>query len=139
MDVLNLALVGWLFTAGCAIALGLGIWLIVGLHLNDEGARKHLAARVLDDSFLFGIWIMGLAGGIGVLLGKSWSLWVLELFCWTLGVLVLLSSFNRWRAAPRPRGLLRLSLVLFAFPVLALCAATILTLRSETALRALAA
>lgn len=138
MDILNLTLLGWLFTVGCGIALGLGIWLIVGLHLHDEGARKHLAARVLDDSFLFGIWITGFAGGIGVLLGRSWSLWVLELFCWTLGVLVLLSSFKRWRAAPRPRGLLVLSLVLFAFPVLALCAATILTLRSETALRALA-
>lgn len=138
MDVLNLTLIGWLFALGCGIALGLGIWLIVGLHLNEEGARKHLAAHVLDDSFLFGIWIMGFAGGIGVLLGKSWSLWVLELFCWTLSVLVLLSSFKRWRTAPRPRGLLLLSLVLFGFPILALCAATILTLRSETALRALA-
>lgn len=138
MDVLNLALVGWLYSVGSGIALGFGIWLIIGLHYSGEGVREHLAARVLDDSLLFGIWILGMAGGIGVLLEKSWSRWVLELFCWTLIVLVLLSAFNRWRAAPPPRGLLLLSLALFVLPLAAICAATILTLRGETALRVLA-
>ena len=52
--------------------------------------------------------------------------------------LVLLSAFGRWRAAPPPRGLLLLSLALFIVPLLAVCVATILTLRGETALRVLA-
>ncbi len=138
MDILNLALVGWLFTLGAGLAIGMGAWLIIGLHLSGEGVRKHLAARVLDDSLLFGIWILGLAGGVGVLLEKSWSRWVLELFCWTLIVLALLSAFNRWRTAPPPRGMLLLSLTLFLLPLAAICAATILTLRGETALRVLA-
>ena len=138
MDVLNLELVGWLFSVGSGIALGLGIWLIIGVHYSGEGVRKHLAARVLDDSALFGIWILGLAGGIGVLLEKSWSRWALELFCWALIVLLLLSGFNRWRTAPPPRGSLLLSLALFIMPLAAICAATILTLRGETALRLLA-
>lgn len=138
MDLLNLTLVGWLFALGSGFAIALGIWLIVGLHLSSEGERKHLAARVLDDSLLFGIWILGLAGGVGVLLGKSWSRWALELFCWTLIVLASLSAFNRWRAAPRPRGLLLVSLSLFLLPLAAVCIATILTLRGETALRMLA-
>ncbi len=137
MDLLNLSLVGWLFTIGSALALILGGWLIAAIHLRDEAARKELAARVLDDTVLFGVWILGLAGGIGVLLAKSWSRPVLELFCWVLMVLVALSAFSRWRAAPRPRGLLALSLVLFVVPIAVVCVATILTLRGETALRVL--
>jgi len=138
MDLLNLTLIGWLFALGSGLALVLGCWLIAVIHLRDDAARKELAARVLDDSVLFGIWILGLAGGIGVLLEKSWSRWVLELFCWVLIGLVLFSSYGRWRAAPPPRGLLAVSLALFLMPVTALCAATIVTLRGETALRVLA-
>jgi len=137
MDLLNLALLGWLFAVGSALALGLGIWIIIGLHYSGEGARRHLAARVLDDSLLFGIWILGIAGGIGVLREKSWSLWVLELFCWTLMVLSFLSAWSRWRAAPPPRAMLALSLALFILPLIAVCVATIVTLRGETALRVL--
>jgi len=138
MDLLNLSLIGWLYSIGSGLALLLGAWLTVVIHLRDEAARKELAKRVLDDSILFGVWILGLAGGVGVLLEKSWSRWVLELFCWVLIGLVILSSYSRWRAAPPPRGLLAVSLSLFLMPVAALCAATIATLRGETALRVLA-
>jgi hypothetical protein len=137
MDVLDLALVGWLFSVGSGLALAVGMWLIIGLHRSGEDVRKRLAERVIDDSLLFGIWILGFAGGVGVLMEKSWSRWALELFCWALMVLVLLSAFSRWRAAPPPRGLLALSLALFVVPLAALCGATILTLRGETALRVL--
>jgi hypothetical protein len=138
MDLLSLPLIGWLFVIASSAALGIGAWLTIGLHRSGEGARKQLAARALDDSVLFGIWIMGLAGGIGVLLEKSWSRWLLELFCWVLIVLVGLSSWSRWRAAPPPRGLLAVSMALFALPIAAVCIATILTLRGETAVRVLA-
>ena len=138
MELLPLALIGWLFVLACGAALAFGAWMIVGLHLQGERTRKELAARVLDDSLLFGIWILGLAGGTGVLLGKSWSRPVLELFCWALMVLVALSAWSRLRQAPPPRAKLALGLGLVIIPVLAVCAATILTLRSETALRALA-
>ncbi len=138
MDLLNLSLIGWLFSIGSGLALAVGIWIVVGIHLHDETARKELAARVLDDTLLFGIWILGLAGGTGVLLDRSWSRPVLELFCWVLMVLLSLSAFNRWRAAPPPRGMLALSLALFLLPVIAICVATIVSLRGETALRVLA-
>lgn len=135
MGLLPLELIGWLFTIICGAALAIGAWLVVAVHLR--GARGELAARVLDDSLLFGIWILGLAGGIGVLLGKGWSRPVLELFCWALMALVALSAWSRYRAAPPPRAMLGLSLALFMIPVVALCGATILTLRGETALRTL--
>ena len=138
MDVLNLTVVGWLFAVGCGLAIVMGAWIIMNLHRAGEGERRHLASRVLDDSLLFGIWILGLAGGVGVLLEKSWSRWVLELFCWTLMILTFLSAWNRWRAAPPPRGMLLISLILFLFPLIAISVATILTLRGEVALRVLA-
>ena len=137
MDVLDLTLVGWLFAVGCGIALGLGAWLIANLHRSGEGARVQLASRVIDDTLLFAIWILGLAGGVGVLLEKSWSRWVLELFCWSLMVLLFLSAYSRWRAAPPPRAMLLVSMALFIVPLVAVCIATILTLRGETALRLL--
>lgn len=137
MELLSLDLIGWLFTLGSGFALAVGSWLTIGMHFSGAEARKQLAARVLDDSILFGIWILGLAGGIGILLGRSWSAWVLELFCWTLMILMLLSAWTRLRAAPPPRTTLTLGLALFIVPIIAVCIATILTLRSETALRAL--
>jgi hypothetical protein len=135
VDVLPLELIGWLYTLVCGAAILFGAWMVVAVHLR--GDRKELAARVLDDSILFGIWIMGLAGGTGVLLGRGWSRPLLELFCWVVAILLLLSAWNRWRAAPPPRRGLALSLALFAIPVYAVLGATILTLRSETAVHAL--
>lgn len=137
MELLPLPLVGWLYAVLSAAALAVGAWIVIGVHLAGEDTRKHLASRVLDDSILFGIWILGLAGGIGVLLEKAWSRPVLELFCWAVSVLLVLVCWQRFRAAPPPRGNLALSLALFLIPVIVVCAATILTLRSETALRVL--
>ena len=138
MDVVPLPLIGWIFTLCCAGALLLGAWLVIGVHFSGEGARGELARRAFEDAVLFGIWLLGLAGGIGVLLEKAWSRGVLELFCWVLIVLVALTAWSRYRASPPPRATLALSLALFLVPVLAFCGATILTLRSDTALRVLA-
>ena len=126
---LPLQLIGWIYTLVCAIALLVGAWLVVGVHFSGHDARKQLASRVLDDAVLFGIWILGLAGGIGTLLGKSWSGLVLEFFCWVLMVLVMMTAVTRFRAAEPPRITLGLSLALFVVPVLAFCGATIYTLR----------
>lgn len=130
MGPLSLPLIGWLYTVFCAAALALGAWLVVGVHFSGEDARKQLASKVVDDAILFGIWMLGFAGGIGVLLEKSWSRGVLEMFCWVLMVLVMLTAVSRFRAAPSPRATLGLSLAMFVLPVLALCAATIYTLRA---------
>ena len=136
MELLSLGLIGWLYAVLCGGAILIGAWIIVAVHLR--GDRGALAARVVEDTILFGIWMLGLAGGIGVLLERGWSRPVLELFCWAFSVLLLMNAWSRWRAAPPPRQRFTLSLVLFVVPVLAFTVATILTLRSETALRALA-
>lgn len=133
MDALPLPVIGWVFTIACAAALLLGVWMIVGIHRSGPEARRRLAARVLDDTILFSIWILGLAGGIGVLREKSWAPVALELFCWTLMVLVVLSAWNRLRVSAPPRTMLVLSIVLFAAPIIVVCVATVLTLRSDAA------
>jgi len=128
---LPLPVIGWLYTLVCGSALVLGAWLVIGVHFSGDDARKQLASRAIDDAMLFGIWILGLAGGIGLLLGKSWSAVVLEFFCWVLMVLVVMTAVSRLRAAGPPRITLGLSLALFVVPVLAFCAATIYTLRAS--------
>jgi hypothetical protein len=136
VDTLSLGLIGWFYALLCGGALLIGAWIVVAVHLR--GDRGALASRVVEDSILFGIWLLGLAGGIGVLLGRGWSRPVLELFCWAFSILLLMNAWSRWRTAPPPRQRFTLSLILFIVPVLAFTGATILTLRSETALRALA-
>lgn len=130
MDLLPLRLIGWLYVAGCGLAIALGAWLVIGAHLAGEETRRQLAAHVPDDTLLFGVWVMGFAGGVGLLLQASWSYALLELFCWVLGVLATMTAYTHWRAAPPPRGRLALGLLLFVVPLVALCAATILTLRN---------
>jgi hypothetical protein len=136
MDLLSLDLIGWLFSVASGIALAIGM-LIIGLCYSRDETRGIVRKRVLEDALLSGIWLFGLAGGVGVLLGKAWSRPTLEFFCWTLMVLLLMSCWSRMRAAPPPRNMRAIQLALFVMPVVAICIATILTLRSEAALRVL--
>ena len=138
MDALPLELIGWLYVAGCSVALLAGTWVTVGLLLHGgERGRKELAARLLEDLLLFSIWLLGLAGGIGVLAGQGWSRPALELFCWTLMILLVFSALRRYQAMPAPRLVPGISLAVFFAPVFAFCIATILTLRSDGAPKAL--
>jgi hypothetical protein len=134
MDVLPLEVVGWVFTVACSIALVLGTFLTIGARAR---AKQELATRLLDDFMLFSIWLLGLVGGVGVLAGKGWSRPVLELFCWALMILISMSAMKRFRLLPPPRLFAGVSLAVFIAPVIALCIATILTLRSAEAVRVL--
>ena len=139
MQALPLPVIGWLYTVVCGAALLFGAWIVVGLHLQGEDARRQLARSVLEDLLLFGIWILGFAGGVGVLLHQSWSRPLLEFFCWVLAVMTLFAVFARLREAlaAESRGTLVLSLTLFAGSIVAVCGATIYTLRTPEVVRAL--
>jgi hypothetical protein len=140
MELLDLQLVGWLYTIGCSAALLLGTCLtIIAAQAGGADARRALATRLLDDLMLYTVWLIGLAGGIGVLVGKGWSRPVLELFCWALMILLIMSAGKRYLALPPPRVIQGLSLIVFIAPVIALCIATILTLRSDAAVKQLSA
>lgn len=133
MDLLSPVVIGWVFAVFCGFALGLGVWMIVGLHFSGSEAKKHLASRVVDDTILFGVWVLGLAGSIGLILGKDWASLLMQFFCWTLIALVILSAWQRWRAAPRPKGTIAVSIALFAGPIVLFCVASILSLRGAPA------
>jgi len=144
MEPLSLRFVGWFFTLLPAAALSIGGLILYTMFRSGGLARRYAEQSLLNDLTLVGIWFAGLMGGIGVLQGKSWSLWVLEFFCWVLCAMVLLSSAYRLLALKRatgqtPRNWLAAiaGVMLLALPILAFCGATIYTLRSDAARQAL--
>jgi len=141
---LSLAFIGWFFTLASAGALALGAALIWMLATAGDLQRRYLSYSIWNDLLLAAIWVLGLAGGIGVIRLQPWGRYLLELFCWALIVLLLLSAASRFYALKRPDprqppvnwyGAIA-GATLILIPVLAICAATIVTLRSTEAMKA---
>ena len=142
---LSLAFIGWFFTLTSAGALVLGAALITMLASAGDLQRRYLSYSIWNDLVLAAIWVLGLAGGIGVIRLQPWGRYLLELFCWALIVLLPLSAASRLYALrqqpdpaqPRVNWLGAIaSIALILIPVLAICAATIVTLRSPEAMKA---
>ena len=139
---LPLPFIGWLFTLVSAAALAFGALLIAMLARGNELERRYLGYSFWNDLVLAAIWVLGLAGGIGVIRLQPWGRYILELFCWALIVLAALSAATRLYTlkerpdpdAPPVNWLgAAAGVMLVLIPVLAICAATILTLRSPEA------
>ena len=144
MEPLSLPFIGWFFTLVPAAALSIGALILFRLYHAGGLARRYAEQSLWNDLNLLAIWMAGLLGGIGVLREKSWALWLLELFCWVLCVLVIMSGAHRLYALKRAAGETRVNwvtavagVVVVALPILAFCGATILTLRSDAARQAL--
>lgn len=144
MEPLSLRFIGWFYTLVPAAAIAAGVLILYTLYRSGGLARRYAEESLLNDLTLIAIWVAGLLGGTGVLRGKSWALWVLEFFCWVMCVLVLLSGTYRLLALKRAKGetpgkwLAAIAgITLVAIPILALCGATIYTLRSDAARQAL--
>jgi predicted permease len=140
MEPLSLAFIGWFFAGFSGLVLAVGATLIMSLHRSGELVRRHLEKSVVNDAALFGIWIFGLAGGIGVIRLEPWGRDVLEFFCWTLIVLAMLSGGMRLQAIKRvatePVNWFSAvaGVAVVVVPIVLLCAGTIITLRSEAAI-----
>jgi hypothetical protein len=141
---LSLAFIGWFFTLICAGALALGAALIAIMARAGDLERRYLSYSIWNDLLLAAIWVLGLAGGIGVLRLEPWGRYLVELFCWALIVLMLLSAASRLYALRQPNpgappvnwlGAIG-GVTLVLVPLLAICAATIVTLRSPEAMKA---
>ena len=144
MELLTLRFIGWFFTLVPAAALSIGALILFRLFRAGGLARRYAEQSLWNDLNLLAIWTAGMLGGIGVLQGKSWALWLLEFFCWVLCVLVLLSGTYRLLALHRAEGetprkwvAAVAGVVFVALPILAFCGATIFTLRSDAARQAL--
>jgi hypothetical protein len=140
---LSLAFIGWFFTLISAGAIALGAALIWIMASAGDLQRRYLGYSIWNDLVLAAIWVLGLAGGIGVLRLQPWGRYLVELFCWALIVLVLLSAASRLHALRQPNpdappvnwlgAIAGATLVLI--PILAICAVTIVTLRSPEAMK----
>jgi len=139
---LPLAFIGWFFTLTSAAALVVGAALIFMLVSAGDAQRRQLSYSFVNDVMLASVWVLGLFGGIGVIRLQPWGRYLLELFCWALIVLLILSAVSRVYALRRPEaqpvnwiGAIA-GLTLILIPVIAICTATIVTLRSPDALKA---
>jgi len=142
---LSLAFIGWFFALTSAAALVVGAALIAMLATAGDLQQRYLAYSIWNDLVLAAIWVLGLAGGIGVIRLQPWGRYLLELFCWALVVLLPLSAASRLyalRQQPDPGqspvnwlGAIG-GITLILIPVIAICAATIVTLRSPDAMKA---
>jgi len=143
MDTLPLPFIGWFFTLFSAAALALGAVLILMLLRSGGLQRRYLGYSFWNDLLLTAIWVLGLAGGIGVLRLQPWGRHLLELFCWALIVLASLSAASRLYALKQPDpGAPPVNwlgaaggIVLVVLPLLVICAAAIMALRSPEAQR----
>jgi hypothetical protein len=137
---LSLAFIGWFFALMSAASLAVGILLIAMLARAGEMERRYLTYSFWNDLVIAAIWVLGLVGGIGVLRLQPWGRYLLELFCWALIVLAPLSAASRLYALKRqpdpnappvnwPGALAGVAMIVI--PIVAICAATIVTLRSQ--------
>lgn len=140
MEPLSLPFIGWFFTLVPAAALSIGALILYMLFRSGGLARRYAEQSLWNDLILLAIWAAGMLGGIGVLQDKSWALWLLEFFCWVLCVLVIMSGAHRLVALKRAAGAARINwvfaiagVVVVALPILAVCGAAIVTLRSDVA------
>src|SRR5512137_1899455 len=139
MDPLPIALIGWLFAGLSTLSLVLGALTIIAMHRSGDTARDMLARTVVNDVLLFAIWVLGLAGSIGVLRLESWGRDLLEFFCWVLIPLVVFSGIQRLSGARKvveaEGGEMRwvpaiAGVLVVALPIVTLAGASIYTLRS---------
>ena len=143
MPELPLYLIGWIFLTLSIIAILAGSWVIIALHRSSALEKRILSATVFSDMLMFGIWILGLVGSIGLLLGKAWAVLPLQFFCVVLIPLTLISAanrlvaFKRESAAPVNWFNAISGAAVVVLPVVLICAATIITLRNPATLRAL--
>lgn len=141
LPTLPLAFIGWFFALACFAALALGALLLHQLFRSGQVPPGYLQSRIVSDVALLAVWLIGLASAFGLLNGFSWGRTGLEFFCWVLIALILLSAGTRlasYRQQPQEPGLTPsgwivavAGVLLVVLPVLALCGATILTLRGD--------
>lgn len=143
MPALPLDLIGWIFLVLSITAIIAGSLVIIALHRASELEKRILSRTVFSDMLLFGIWILGLVGSTGLLLGKAWAVLPLQFFCLVLIPLTVISAANRLVALKResvePFSWFNAisGAAVVVVPVVLICAAAIVTLRSPATLQAL--
>ncbi len=138
--------IGWFYALGCGVVVAIGTAIFGFLYASGRLKVRYDQYSVWNDVLLLALWLIGLIGGIGVIETREWSRWVLELFCWALVALTLLSSGTRIyqllkmgdQVPMRDFVVATISVICMAVPIVVFCAATVITLRSSAAANTLA-
>jgi hypothetical protein len=146
MEPFSLEFIGWFYTIVCAVAIGVGVAVMLFLHNTGRLKMRYKEYSIWNDVMLTVIWAIGLGGGIGVLDRSQWGQFLLQLFCWMLIALIVTSAAtrlftvyrlrNKVTINPRELHMTLVSLALMVVPVVLFCVATIISLRTEEARRA---
>jgi len=139
LPTLPVAFIGWFFAIASFAALVVGVLLLQHLFRSGTIPPEYLQSRIASDFALLLLWFIGLASAFGLLYGYSWGRTGTEYFCWVLIALTLLSSGERLlsqykqSAGLTPRGwVVAISgILMVVIPLVALCAVSISTLRSD--------
>lgn len=139
--LLPLSLIGWLYTLASLAALAGGVVTTIAWRRSSEQARTLARRNILIDILTFGLWVVGLVGGVGFIQRRPWSLDWLEAFCYGLIILVVMSIGGRFRDMKRQTHDHKINwlgalggFILVSFPVVLLCYLTIATLHNDATL-----
>jgi hypothetical protein len=140
-DTLDLDFIGWFYAIACGLVILFGLGVFAWLYATGTIKSRYKEYSILNDVMLLMIWVVGFAGALGVVDRSQWGQFLLQLFCWMLIALVVLSSASRLytvyklgqNVTQRDWMQMFIGVTLFALPVVLFCVATIFTLRSDAA------
>ncbi len=141
LDTFDLDFIGWFYATACGIVVIFGLLVFAVLYARGIIKERYKDYNILNDVMLLMIWVIGFGGAIGVIDRSQWGQFLLQLFCWMLMALVVLSTASRiYTVYKLGQGVTRrdwiqiiVGMTLFVLPVILFCIATIFSLRSEAA------
>ena len=95
MDILPLDFIGWFYAIACGLVILFGLGVFAWLYATGNIKSRYKEYSILNDVMLLMIWVIGFGGALGVLDRSQWGQFLLQLFCWMLIALVVLSAASR--------------------------------------------
>jgi len=141
IDTLDLDFIGWFYAIACGAVVLFGLAVFAILYARGMLKERYKDYNILNDVMLLMIWVIGFGGAMGVIDRSQWGQFLLQLFCWMLIALVLLSSASRMYTLYKlGQGMTQkdwmqiiIGMTLFVVPIIIFCVATIFSLRSDAA------
>ncbi|OGA00218.1 MAG: hypothetical protein A3H35_03230 [Betaproteobacteria bacterium RIFCSPLOWO2_02_FULL_62_17] len=141
MDSFDLDFIGWFYATACGLAVLFGLGVFAVHYVRGQLKERYKDYNILNDVMLLMIWVIGFGGAIGVIDRSQWGQFLLQLFCWMLIALVVLSAASRMYTVYKlGQGVTRrewmhilVGMTLFVVPIVLFCVATILSLRTDIA------
>jgi hypothetical protein len=144
MEALSLNFIGWFYTIACALAITVGLGILLFLQAGNQLRLRYKNYSIWNDIMLMVIWAIGLVGSVGVIDRSVWGQFLLQLFCWMLIALVATSGATRLFTLHKLGGGVSrqdwlnsiIGVVLVVLPIVLFCLGTILSLRTDEARQA---